>query len=428
MRSNGQWAGKPSSLVVASLYGALVALVVSYVLSYVLGCFGIGILTSPGRWSGSSTFMRAALNLYVMQHVMLVGSGHIASVLGDKQQISAFINLPLTIWAFIPALALIWSGYISARMRRSTGRWGMVFPAVFGGVIYVIILSGLSFLIKGKIDPSVLPAIKGVEFNPPVFAFHPSLISTIIYTGIFGVIFTYLGALIAIRIAQRETISGKWWACGKAIILFAILVQLLMMAAAGTWLVMEAPAKDSEERAQLRLIQMVPAVAKMGYALIYGSTLSYGVISSAEGLQAESHPLSGKINLYRGIKSDNGAKIIRKQLPVYVFAATIFMAIFVFISGYLAVRWGSRDGSLPTAARITIIHGVYMIILMSLCRFGWGGVMKVGNFSAKTQVIVTPNYNSAMLWIMLGVFVLAFLGAHLANRKFAGRLVGFPSV
>jgi len=412
MTPTGHWTKKPANPITVAISGAVTALVISYALSYLFGRFGMGVIPASGAWYGRGVFALAGLNLYASHHAVLIGSGSIPSPVGGQDQISASISLPLTIWAIIPAISLMYVGYSVANKRVGKGRWGMVIPAMFAGLIYAVILSSISFIVRAKIGASALPAVEGVYFNPPDIRFHPSFPSALANTAFFGVVFTYLGALMCVR-GHETAIAGKWWACGKALIITALIIQIFVAAALWGWFAFNARSTDPEERTQLKFAQVLPTAAGMGYALVQGSTLSGGITSFS------STSSSADINLYRGITSKDGTKTTHKHLNSYAAIIGVLSALAAMFTGWLAVRWGSRDGSLPTSLRIIVMQAIYLFVIMWMCRIGW-------SVNGQFSTFIEPKYNNLMLEISAATFILSLIGAHIANRRYTGSISGFP--
>lgn len=415
MRPGNRWNGEAASRPAAAVYGAVVALAAGYLLNFALGRVGIWVVHGHNAWDSPRYLMRAALNLYAEQHVPLIGSGTVDGQLGPMH-VNAALTLPLTLCALIPFAALMLGGYAAARSRSVSGRWAMIAPALAAGFIYMAVLAAAARFISAQFTSVALPEFTtptmSTQFNPPQIPFHPSIAGTIGYCIIFALILTYLGALIAIRSSSGEPIAGKWWACTKAVIVTALVVQLIV-AAAGLFACYHEDVVADYTRT--KCLAILPTAAGIGYSLIYGASLSYGGGSPA--VQATYY--SSDLNLYRGATSNNHGKIEHKSLGRYVIAAALLGGFLVLASGRLAVKWGSRDGSLPTAARITILQGAYLVLQMLFCGMSLG--------SGQFQAFLQPHYNGAMLLAAVGIFILSLIGAHWANRRYIGRLSGFPA-
>ena len=409
---------KTTNSILAAVYGAVIALVVAFACSYLLAHLNLGIITAQGDASqpGPAALSRAGIDLYAMHHVTLVGSGVVTTDIGATEHIASYVTLPLTIWSIVPILALVLGGYVASKVRAGSGRWRMVIPAVVGGILYAAVLAALSQVLSARVSASALPAIDGWSFDPPDILLRPSARSTLISAGLFGVVFTYLGALIPLR-GRRENGPGRWWTCGKAAVVSAISVQLLVAGALEVYFLKNPPEQEPGAPAGSRLAEMLPTAVGIGYMLIYGSTLEAAVVSEGPGMESPLRPLASKVNLYRGIVHDDDQEQSRGPLNPYVYIFLAIPAAAILISGALAVRWGSRDGSIPTAARITIVHSAYLAFLTTLCGIGWGLQTRVGELHSDFTLVVAPRYDTLMLLSVPAVFIIAFVGAYLAGRR-----------
>ena len=425
MRSADHMPDRPRHPLIAAVLGALAALVVGYGISYLLCRLGLSAAQGVGESAGPGieNLKNAALNLYAVQHIRLVGAGEAVDALGNAQRMSASISLPLTIWACIPAVGLLVGGYTAAKMSIAGGRWRSLARAVFAGVLFAAAMTGLCGVVRAGIDSSVFPAVDGWSFNPPAIEFQPSVGSTALFAGLFGVVFSYLGGLMAVPREVSHGVRGRWWACGKAVVASALVIQLLIACAALWWWTARADTGDKMDEPQARIVDTIPAAAGAGYALVHGSSLVGGVEVLAPGSDEVSRPFQMNLNLYAGMETADDEDSRRSTPSAYVYILTAFSAAALLLCGVLGVRWGSADGSLPTAARITIIHSVYLYLVMKLCSVAWSSEAAVGEFSSRTAVYVAPAYSHGMLIGAAFVFLISFAGAHLADkRRFDRRL------
>lgn len=422
MRTGGQVSERHPNPILAGLYGAFGALVLGYAGSYFFTLLGAGIINHPGRQMehGPATLMRAGLNLYAMLHTSLVGSGALRTPTGDLEQVSGHILLPLTVWALIPVIALIIGGYAAGKRRAGTGRWGVVIPAILGGVLYAGALALLAPLISARVDPTALPSVQGYEFNPPNIAFHPSTLSALYAGLLFGVCSMYLGGLLAARGERsREDPPGKWWACGKAVIIVALIVQILIAGALEVWFVTRPAAANDDGPVGSRFAQMLPTGAGIGYSVINGASLASGVETSAPGAELAMRPLWAKVNLYYGTTRDDDYGKKHTSLPPYVLALPAMLAVLMLVAGGFAVRWGSRDGAVPTALRMALLNTAYVAFLIWACRIEWSQTVRSAGFSGKSVVFVAPQFTLLMVAGFFGVALAALVGALIARRKYS---------
>lgn len=409
-------AARPLNPVLAAVYGALVALVVGYALSYLFTRYGLGVVgATESMNAGPAVFARAGLNLYAAQHVTLVGQGEVRGVVdaGVPVEVSALLTVPITVWAAIPAIALLIAGYLSASARTGTSRWRMIVPAVVGGLIYAAVLAVCSRVVQARIESFVVPDIGGVSANPPDIAFHPSAGSALLFAGAFGVVFTCLGALIAARAGTRDSEPGRWWVAGKVAVVVALAVQVLMMAVAGVWLASQPRRADAAPEGR-RVVEMMPAIAGIAYAMVHGANLVSSVESHMRPRGAAQRTLYADMSLYSGTKQEQLGRESGREAPLRVaIPVAALTALVMVLAGWLAVRWGSRGGSLPTALRLASVHTLYLAALVAVCRLQ----LVQGDPLAISTIALRLSVGWWLLFSFLGVLVLSMIGAHLAGSR-----------
>ena len=414
---------KPANSILAALYGAILAVVICFAISY------LGVLTGwvnptlvhPQRGPGTTALARSALNVYVMQHVTISGRGHDS---GDPPPFTSFedsVKLPLTIWFAIPALAVFIGGLVTGLLRRGSGVAGAVLPAILGGVIYALILTLVSRWAHASIDWTVIPAIGGVSFNPhEIDRLYPNTVSALAYTGLFGVLFSYLGGMMACRKERVGGQRGVWWGPVKAVFWVGLIFQLVLMSGFAWWLFNRAPRDLLGETRPGQLVPFAPTISGLAYAGINGLTLTGSLEPPAETQGA----MRETVNVYFGMASAG----LDKQpgtIPVIVkLIAAVVAAICAFLIGLLAFVWGPRDGAFRAAFRCTAVMALYLAVIDRLCRFGWGSWEEwVGKlrFLVHTQ----PGWIEAIAAI--GFLIFALIGASIAGLFCKGRRAVGPA-
>jgi hypothetical protein len=394
--------------VLAAISGALLALVIGYACSYVLTRYGMGVVGGRGdRVFGPGVFARSGLNLCALQHMALVGVGEVTDTLGNTSKLTASIVLPMTVWVVVPIVSLMIGGWCAARSRALGGRRAMTGAAVAGGLLYGIALAIAARWVEARLDTFLLPEISGISANPPQIAFRPSERSALVLGCGFGTVFSYLGALIAARSRARASAPGKWWACGKAVVVTALVVELLIACAVFVFAVAR---RNAEAESNPRIVEMLPTAAGLGYAMIYGATLVSSVESGFLSQKTASRPFYVEINAYGGVTRENEHKV--SPVPAWV-GCLVVGIVAAFVSGRLAVRWGSRDGSLPTAWRTALLHTAYVALLAALC----GMLLRQADPVSSTTLQVGAHFGGTILISFGGVLLFSFLGAHTANKR-----------
>ncbi|MGQ9456411.1 MAG: hypothetical protein ACUVRS_00215 [Armatimonadota bacterium] len=383
------------------------ALLLGSACSYLQTRFGFGVVGSRGDYViGPDVFARSGLNFYALQHVTLVGAGKIHDELGNVVQVKASIALPITIWTVIPVLSLITGGYTAGRRMVDAGRSAVLSAGLACGCIYGIILCGAAAMIRGKLEFFLLPQIGGITSNPPPVEFSPRIVSALVCGCGFGTAFATVGALIATRRVRDEVYRVRWWACIKAASVVAIGVQILIALLMLGYLVFE---DETASVSTPRIIEMVPAASGLGYSMIHGATLVGFVESRLRGGQMQ-RPFYAEASLYTGIKRGNEIR----QMPTLVWVICLLLASATSVLiGWLAVRWGSVDGSLPAAFRCTLVHTFYIALLPYVC----GMFLSQTDPISSTSVAITAYFK----WVILASFglllVCAIVGASLSKRR-----------
>jgi len=403
-----QRAPRVSNPVLAAVCGALLALLIGYACSYVTTRYGTGVVGGRGdRVFGPAVFARSGLNLYALQHVALIGAGEVIDALGNRVNVTASIVLPLTVWAAVPAIALMIGGYCAARSRASGGRRAMTGAAVAGGLLYAVVLALAARWVEARLDTFLVPELGGVSANPPQIRFHPSAGGALVFGSMYGVAFTYLGALVAVRGAVGENAPGRWWACGKATVVTAAVVELLITCSV---LGIALTRKTADAESNPRTVEMLPTAGALGYAMIHGATAVSSVESRLASQKTANWPFYGQVSAYTGVRRQ--AAHTRSTPSIWIAALLAGMAA-AFVSGRLAIRWGSHDGSLPTACRTALLHTAYIALLPLLCEMSLSQADAVSSSTIRLQA----HYGSLILVSFAGVLLFSLLGAHLANSS-----------
>ncbi len=350
-----------SNYLVAGLGGALIALALAYVASYLQTRYGFGVVGTKGSLVvGPEVFARAGLNLYTLHHILLIGAGQIRDAFGNVIRVSASIALPLTVWTVLPLAALLIGGFAAGTHKANAGRGRALVSGLCCGIIYGVTLGCLAPIMRAKLDFFLLPEVGGLVSNPPPVDFRPSAISAVVNGCGFGIAFAMLGALLATRHISQASRRDKWWVCGKAVFVVVVVAQLLIGLALLGYIAYESePTEDSNQR----IMEMLPAACGLAYTMAHGATLLSSVESRFSGGPVQK-PFYAQADLYGVIKK---GKDIKPIPPVVRVAALVFVLAIGVAAGRLAVRWGSADGSLPTGFRCAVLHTAYLALLPQVC-------------------------------------------------------------
>ena len=398
----------PASIVPAAIYGALLGLVIACAGCYILTRFGMGLVGGRGdRVFGPAVFARSGLNLYAVQHVPLVGTGEVTDALGNTTRLTASITLPLTVWAAVPALALALGGYAAARAVSRRGRGAMTVAALGAGLIYAVVLAVGARWVGARLDTFLLPEVGGFSANPPQIVFRPLPWGALCFGGGFGVVFARLGAALAVRELAGRRAPTAWWACAKAVLTTAAVVHLLIAVA----VLALAPARPANNSASNpRIVEMLPTAAGLGYAMLHGATLISSAESRIASLNRVDQAFRAEVSVWGGLTKMGS----HKPTPAAArLVAVLVGVVTAFAAGRLAARWGSRDGSVPTALRAALIHTCYILILPLIC----GIVLKQADAFSSTTLRIQAHFGPPVLVSFAGVLAFSMLGAHTAGGR-----------
>lgn len=398
-----------SNFLVAGLGGALIALALGYVASYLQTRYGLGVVGTKGsRVVGPEVFARAGLNLYAVHHILLIGAGQICDSFGNVIQVSASIAIPLTVWTFFPLAALLIGGFAAGTHKAKAGHRRVLLSGFCCGIIYGVTLGCLAPIMRAKLDFFLLPEVGGLISNPPPVEFRPYAMSAVVNGCGFGTMFAMLGALLATRHIRQASRRGKWWVCGKAVIVVAVAVQLLIGLALLGYIAYESePAEEPNQR----IMEMLPTASGLAYTMLHGATLLSSVESRFRSGPVQK-PFYAQADLYGVIKK---GKDIKPIPPVVRVAALVFVLAIGVVAGRLAVRWGSVDGSLPTGLRCAVLHTAYAALLPQVCNLFLHQSDPVSSVSISISALFGWR-----IWASFGcILIAAVIGAHSHGR---GRL------
>lgn len=407
---------KPASVwrvVFGVCLGVLAALIIGYAMCYVATHFGLGVIEASGDQDGGpQVFLRAALNLYAMQHVTLVGK---------NEDLFATISVPLSLWALLPALSLIVGGYCAASVSGVRSRFGMIACGICVAIIYAAVLAAGSRMIYARIDSFLMPELSGLQPNPQEFPFRPGTRTTLQYAGTLGLIFAVLGSLIAIRGLMLRTSPGKWWACTKSVVVTALVLQLFIVSA-GALISRASGQKDRDsapENRGMTVVGLLPTAAGIGYSMVHGAPLVAGVQSHMIPTEETRRPIYVRVSLQEGILKEELKGKSHERIRTDVVAAALVLGILAaMLMGRLAVSWGSRDGWLPTAFRIALINTVYLLLLVGYCS---AELVTIDPVSV-SAIVVEMHTGWWLLHSGLAVFVFSLIGASTGGRRQAAAM------
>lgn len=403
------------SSAIAVTAGAAAALAVGYVAFYILVHFGLGaVASSEGPAFGRGSFSLAALNLYACQHIDLIGRAREVGMSGVKEDVFSVIRVPLSIWALVPAIALVLGGRATAGLVSGRGRTVALVCALLAGLLYAVILAAASRVIHARIDSFLMPQISGFESNPQDSPFRPATRSTLCFAGLFGLAFSYLGGLLAVR-RKPGTAPGRLWACVKAVAAAAIVVQVATIALVSLAALSSRKAEkpdDAPRNSGLSVVELLPTAAGLSYALIHGAELVGAVQTHVRPVRRTTRVFYATVGLHAGIQRDDVMSRKSRRFPSVAAAGTLLGVLGALLMGRLAVRWGSRDGSLPAAIRVAAVHTLFLVVVCRVCDTL---LVRMEETSVQSLAVVLR----CGWWLaasFAAVFLLALIGASGAKR------------
>ena len=280
--------------------------------------------------------------------------------------------------------------------------------AVLSGIVYALALAVAARWAQARIDTFLMPEIGGAAPNPPQISFRPSTESALAFCAGFGIVFSYVGGLIAVRTKAVERVRTKWWACCKGAIAAALVVQILIAGSALAWSLGKGRPKGDERP---RIVEMLPTAAGLGYAMIHGADLISSVESRFIASKSVQRAFFARVNLYTGVTQDNSHKATPRAVWIVGLLVGICASI---LCGVLAVRWGSRDGSLPTGLRSAFLTTMYVAAMIRLCSVELAQANPVASSVIQVKALFTPG----LILSFVGVVIFSLLGAHLAGRRY----------
>jgi hypothetical protein len=355
---------------------------------------------------------RAALNVYTIQHVTLSGSGNISDMTGTKQNVSARIALPYSVWTIIPVIALFIAFAIMLKIYVAENRKQALIATLITSILYALILAVFAEIIHAPIDSVPIPEISGTSISLPAINFTPSASAAFVYGLLLGCACSLVWWLLTTRKSATERV-GFWLPCAASV--FSATMSVIVVLSLGTWFMTRNIATNSP----LGFIELVPATANAVYSGLFGASISAKADTemSIGGGKTTLFALNG--NLYGSSILNDGKKIESKPIPGPVkYGAGALMLFMGFIVGLFAVKKGSRDGFVMTTARVILFQIVVLLFLVLTTRLELVSIMKTGDSSSTTSIIATATSSFQMALPVLIFALGSLLGAQLARKSF----------
>ncbi len=397
-------------VVIAVVVGAIVAALFGYVTSALLCRHGLGLVT-PTEAAGKSmeSFLaRAGLNFQAIHHIRIAGAG----LPGGEGSLSVSILWPISLWAIVPAAALMLGGHVAARIARIRGNF------LAGAMIAVPYVIALLVARAWCSAPSVAVALPSLPEAIPQF--DPGLVSamllpatpSVIFNGlIFGLIFGGIGAVggpAALLWGLRRS-DGIWpgWvrgafaaAVGGHIVFLAIFAIFL-----GLWLPGQNMNAAERTKAARSYATLLPTGAAWAQYFAHGVTLT-GRVEAKPGIPEASPTVqSYQAGLFSGFASEGKKKPIK---PLF-FLAMIVPAACLFLAGRMAAV--GSESRLGAAAMMAGFYTLLMTAGVIFFTLATSTAIGVGDIVTRTKVVLGPSAKLALPLSLLFAIFFGTLGA-----------------
>ena len=405
----------------AALAGAVVAAALGYGLSAAFSALGLA-LVAPAADARSSTALsaaRAGLNFYAIHHVRIVGHG----LPGDPTGTYVSILWPITIWAILPAAALMLGGFVSGRLsgargpaRFSAGAW-LALP-------YVVLLLAGRWLVSVPSAAVALPEIplRGTAFELLPGVLSPAAGGTIFHGLLLGIIFGGLGAIGGFGAIWRGLVrpDGFWpaWARGAFLALATGLVLFFFLLSAVFAVGLSHERRDREEMKPVEIIRiwttLLPAGVGAADYLAHGVTLRGDIVTRTS--IAGTRPV---VQTYRaGLITGALAEGKTQRLPRWVFLASLVAAVALVLGGFVAARTDPKPT--PRLALAARLAGMYALLLTALVPFftlALRTAITAGGTKTWTTMTLGPSAAQAFAFGLVFGFVFALIGVSIYRQN-----------
>ena len=434
MHDDGARGGRSSRgwvrLAYGAVIGAVAAAALGYGLSVAFSTAGLA-LVAPSEGAGRDSglfFARSGLNYLAIHHIRIVGGG----LPGNPANVALSILWPLTIWAVIPAAALMVGGYVSRRLS------GAASPAWFASgalvaIPYIIFLLVASIFFVVPSTAVKLPEISGTGIAPESV---PALLraaadGTVLNGILFGIIFGGLGALGGFRAIWnglfRRDAFWPSWARGAMIsviagqLVFFVLVFVLAFLAPrlgfGGGISNPSPSEAgtlSEAGEMMRSwVTVSPAVSGNIHYFSHGVTLA-GRITSKVGIpEARSNVQVFRAGIIKGITYEGESKPVARWLYLLVLAPAIALAY----GGYIAARTGNEQNArFALAAKFAVFYALLLTALVPLYTLALRTAIMTGEITTRTAAMVGPSAAQTFGLSLVIAFVFGYMGVKIHRR------------
>ena len=404
----------------AAVVGAAAAALLGYGLNAGLSALGLA-LAAPVRdvpQTAHLFFARAGLNFHAIHHIRIVGG----SLPGGPSGTYVSVFWPITVWAILPAAALMVGGSISARLAGARG------PARFAAgawlaIPYVVLLAiarPFSAVPSVSID---LPKIAGTglapESVPALLA--PALGSTIYHGLLFGILFGGIGGLGGLRIIWRGLVQRDafWpsWARAAVIGIAAAQALLFVVLSVAFVAALNRVGRGREEIGACEAIRLwaavAPACAGDAHYFAHGVTLRGSRVTQPGIPEARPIVQSYRVGLAMGIASDDETR----PLPRWTYLAFVVPAGMLILAGFAAAKTANEPIRRPAlAAGLASAYALLLTALTPCYTLTIKTAITAGGVTTHTTAAVGPSAAQAFALGLVLAFIFGFIGVNLCRR------------
>jgi hypothetical protein len=326
------------------------------------------------------------------------------------------IAWPITLWAVLPAIALIAGGYVSWKLSGAQG------PARFrAGAAVAIPYTILLLLVRPYFEvPSALvtlPSIplQGMEFDTRLLptVFITSVGGVLVQGLLFGVIFAGIGAIGGFRAIWRGLMSrDSFWpsyARGAVVALVVGQVVFIVITAAASHKI----DKTSQESATGRnpSVDVVASLPTAGLAHYF----SHGVTLKGS-IETQLTASAFSAGMLTGVENDGK----RRPMSKAAYAALLIPALSLILGGLVAAKTAREPLTRP--GRAASFAAMYALILTALVPYYTLALRTtVGSGDMLTRATVSVGPSAAQTFVLgLGlafVFGLVGISIHKPNAS-----------
>ncbi len=401
---------KPMGFFSATLICLVVAVVISLAGSYLGALHHSSAFSLSGEMRDIQTITaRTAMQLYASQKATFKATVTPEATGAENPERILVLSLPISLWSFIPAIALFAGGYLASSLRLGVPKLSRMLPATFAGLVYGIAVGTCAQFLEAPLSADMSRVLQGLGIHFSSHVFSPTTMSSFSYGIAFGLIFTALGSMIPVRSDFSRSTKGNWRACIKGVAIAVLTLQLLITAAVFVWTLIDSPVMSQQDDIRNNAIKYLPSITSTGYSMIFGLSATE---KSDDSDDDASHVSS--YNTYEGLQISGS----RTEVPVTVtILSGVFLVMISLWSGCLSVKYGSLDGSVPTSMRITLLQAAYIFGTTHLASLVAQTRLLSQSVTVSEGINLFLSFGRVSLIALAATLVFSFVGSLMCRNK-----------